>query len=161
MKKLSLLLFLFVATNAFSQGVSLGISGGYLTELDGFGGSADVIYNINEKFAVATNATFAAADEKNFRNKWFIVDLNGHYKVIEEFYLLAGGEYLNVTIKDLGLGGGGIGPGGEQSGDEFGVNVGAGYKYNILDNVNVVAEAKYVILDVSYFHARLGLQFDL
>lgn len=160
MKKILLVLMMFTATATFAQGLSVGISGGYLSELDGFGGSGDVIYNFDDKFAVATNATYAVAEEGSTRAKWFAVDLNGHYKLIEEFYLLAGGQYLSITLKELGLGGGSINPATQVSGNDFGINVGSGYKYNLVDNVNIFAEAKYVIIETGYFHARIGLQFD-
>ncbi len=143
-----------------AQGFGASVSGGYLSEIDAIGASGDLIYEFNEKWGVSTNATFAVADEKSTRAKWFAVDLNGRYKVISELYVLAGGEYLNITLKQLGLGGGSIGQESEISDGEFGINVGSGYKYNLIDNVSIFAEAKYVILEEGYFHARLGLQFD-
>lgn len=162
MKKLLVLLTVLLGMYTMNaQGWGVSVSGGYLTEIAGIGFSADVIYDITEKFGVSTDVTYSVADVGSTRAKWFAVDLNGHYKVIEEFYLLAGGEYLNVTLKELGLGGGSpLNNKSTTSGSEFGFNLGTGYKYNLINNVNIFAEAKYVIMDVSYFHARLGLQFD-
>lgn len=161
MKKLfifSILFFTAFAINA--QGFGAAVSGGYLSELDGIGASGDLIYEFDEHWGVSTNATYAVADETDTRAKWFAVDLNGRYKVYDELYLLAGGEYLSITLKGLGLGGGSITGESKVTNSDFGINVGSGYKYNLLDNVNVFAEAKYVIIDTGYFHARLGLQFD-
>lgn len=90
-----------------------------------------------------------------------MVDLNGRYKVIDELYLLAGGEYISLTVKNTGLGGGSIQGESEVTETDFGINLGSGYKYNIMDNVNVFAEVKYVIIEQGYLHARLGILFDL
>ena len=162
MKKLLLVLTVLLSTYSLTaQGFGAAISGGYLSEIEGFGASADLIYEIDEKWGVSTNATYSVADAGSIRAKWFAVDLNGRYKVYDEAYVLAGGEYLNITLKQGGLGVGSIMSESETSNGEFGINAGAGYKYNIIDNVNVFTEVKYVIIDpAGYFHARLGLQFD-
>ncbi|RLD26102.1 MAG: hypothetical protein DRI70_06100 [Bacteroidetes bacterium] len=144
-----------------AQEFGAGISGGYLSELEGFGGSVDLISEITEKWGVSATFTYAVADKSGVRSKWSIIDLNGRYKVIEELYLLVGGEYNSVNVKKLGLGGGDpLSTEITIKGSDFGVNVGTGYIYNIADNVNVFAEVKYVISDLGYLHARLGLIFD-
>jgi len=144
-----------------AQEFGAGISGGYLTELEGFGGSVDLISDITEKWGVSATFTYAVADKSGVRSKWTVVDVNGRYKVIDELYLLAGGEYLYVNLKELGLGGGDpLSTERTITGSDFGVNLGTGYIYNIADNVNVFAEVKYVIMDLGYLHARLGLIFD-
>lgn len=159
-KTIFILLLLISFYNAKAQGFGAAVSGGYLTEIGSFGATADLIYEFSEKWGVSTDATYSVADAKSTRAKWFAVDLNARYKVYDEVYLLGGGEYLSITLKQQGLGGGSIGQESETSSNDFGFNAGAGYKYNIIDNVNVFAEAKYVILDAGYFHARLGLLFD-
>jgi opacity protein-like surface antigen len=159
-------LFFFIITLLSIYGIraqefGAGISGGYLSELDGFGGSVDLISEITEKWGVSATFTYAVSDESGIRSKWTVVDVNGRYKVIEELYLLAGGEYLSVNIKELGLGGGDpLSTERTIKGSDFGVNLGTGYIYNIADNVNVFAEVKYVIMELGYVHARLGLIFD-
>ena len=163
MKRIVLVLLLAIsAPTAFAQGFGLGFSAGYLSEIDGFGGSADLIYEFNEKFGVSTNATFSQADNQSLRRKWWIMDLNLRYKVIDQWYVFAGGEYLSQTFKELGLGGGN--PIGGTTPDEnatfFGANIGTGYKYNLMDNVNLFADVKYVAIESGYVHTRLGIQFD-
>jgi hypothetical protein len=148
------------AYSATSQTFGLGVSGGYLTEIESIGVSGDVVYEFNDSFGIATTATFTFTEESGVRTKWFALDLNGRYKLVEELYVLAGGQYLDVTVKQLGLGGGVIGDASTSSDSEFGINAGAGYKYNLVDNVNLFTEVKYVFLDAGYLHARLGLQFD-
>ncbi len=161
MKKLLILLTVLLGTYTMNaQGWGVSISGGYLSEIESIGVSGDVIYDITEKFGVSANGTYSVSDVKSTRAKWFALDINGRYKVIDELYMLAGGEYLSITIKELGLGGGSIGGKSTTDSSEFGFNVGTGYKYNLIDNVSIFAEAKYVIMEIAYFHARLGLQFD-
>lgn len=162
MKKIIILAITFLSIYSVqAQGFGAGISGGYLTEIEGFGGSVDLISEINEKWGVSATFTYAVADKDGIRSKWTVVDVNGRFKVIEELYLLAGGEYLSVNLKELGLGGGDpISTERSIKGSDFGVNVGTGYIYNIADNVNVFAEVKYVIMELGYLHARLGLIFD-
>lgn len=143
-----------------AQGFGASISAGYLSEIESIGASGDLVYEFDSKWGVSTNATFTAKEFTGVRVKWFVLDLNGRYKVIDELYVLAGGEYLKQTVKALGLGGGTIGQANTSSGSEYGINLGTGYKYNIVDNINIFAEVKYVIMDVGYLHARAGLHFD-
>lgn len=164
-KNIVILLFVLFGVTAYSQGFGGAISAGYLSELDGAGGSADLIYEFNEKWGVSTDFTFAASETKAVRNKWTILNLNARYKVYDEFYFLGGGQWLNVTLKGKGLSDGNpLGEEFETSEDGVGFNVGAGYKYNLADNVNIFADVKYVGIDVGelsgYVHARLGLHFD-
>ena len=84
-------------TSLHAQGFGIGISGGYLSELDGIGGTADLIYEFDEHWGVSSSFTFAAKDDTGVRAKWTILDLNARYVVYDEFYLLAGGEYLNIV----------------------------------------------------------------
>lgn len=163
MKRIFLLAVALIAFQAVqAQGFSLGFSGGFLTELDGIGGTADAVYEITEKWSAASDFTYAVAEESGVRSKWSIVSLNVRFKVYDEFYLLGGGQYLSVNVKELGLGGGNpISSGRILSGNDFGANAGAGYIYNVMDNVNIFAEVRSVFMDNSYVHARLGVLFDL
>ncbi len=162
MKKIIFFAIVFLSIYGVqAQGFGAGISGGYLTELEGFGASVDLISEIDEKWGVSATFTYAVADKSGVRSKWSIVDLNGRYKVIEELYLLVGGEYLYVNLRQLGLGGGDpLSQGLTKKVSDFGLNLGTGYIYNIADNVNVFTEVKYVIMELGYLHARLGLIFD-
>ena len=162
MKKIIFFAILFLSIYGVqAQTFGAGISGGYLTELEGFGGSVDLVSEITEKWGVSAVFTYAVADKSGIRSKWTVVDFNGRYKVIDELYLLVGGEYLYVNLKELGLGGGDpLSSERTIKGSDFGLNLGTGYIYNIADNVNVFTEVKYVIMDLGYLHARLGLIFD-
>lgn len=148
-------------TALHAQGFGIGISGGYLSEIDGVGGTADLIYELDEKWGVSTSYTFATKDDTGVRAKWNIIDVNARYVVIDEFYLLAGGQYLDISLKQLSLGGGNP-VGGSQFSDasEYGANAGVGYKYNLVDNVNLFAEVKYAFVDMGYVHGKFGMRFD-
>jgi outer membrane immunogenic protein len=161
MKKLYVLVFTFFAIyGAQAQGFGIGIGAGYLSEIEGFGGSADLIYEFDEHWGVSSTFTYSVADKEGVRAKWTIVDINARYKVYDELYLLAGGEYLSVDLKLLGLGGGNpIGAEQSFSTSDYGINAGAGYTYNLIDNVNVFAEVKYVLMEQGYLHGKLGLRF--
>jgi len=162
MKKIYFLAFTFFAIcGAQAQGFGIGVGAGYLSEIEGFGGSADLIYEFDEHWGVSSTFTYSVADKEGVRAKWTIVDVNARYTVYDALYLLAGGEYLSVNLKLLGLGAGNpIGAEQKFSESNFGVNVGTGYKYNLVDNVNVFAEVKYVLMDQGYIHGKLGLIFD-
>ncbi|HBR53761.1 MAG TPA: hypothetical protein EYN07_05990 [Flavobacteriaceae bacterium] len=160
MKKI--LLTLAIVLSAYiSQAQEFGaaIHAGYLTEIDAIGAGADLTYDFNEKWGLTASGTFASAEGGGIRNKWFALDLNGRYNVIDKLYVLAGGEYLSLTVKNLGIGGGVIGDESSVTDTEFGINLGTGYRYNIVDNVSVFAEVKYVVLEAGYVHARAGLHF--
>ena len=162
MKKLYFLAFTFFAIYGVqAQGFGIGAGVGYLSEIEGFGGSADLIYEFDEHWGVSSTFTYSVKDKEGVRAKWAIIDVNARYKVYDELYLLAGGEYLSVNLKLLGLGGGNpIGSAQKFSTSDYGINAGGGYTYNLVDNVNVFIEAKYVFMDQGYIHGKLGLRFN-
>jgi opacity protein-like surface antigen len=165
LKNMRKIFFVIIAILGFTtlqaQGFGIGLSGGFLSELDGIGGTADLIYELDEHWGVSTSYTFATRDDTGVRAKWNVIDLNARYVVYDEFYLLAGGEYLKINLKQLGLSGGNP-VGGDQVADasEYGANAGVGYKYNLVDNVNLFAEMKYAFVDAGYVHGKFGIRFD-
>ena len=165
-----IVLFVMIAgfATASAQGFKAGFGAGYLTGLDGGGGSVDLIYELNEKWGISNTNTFAFAEiADNDRLKWFAIDLNARYNIGRGFYAIAGGEYLSSTFVDK-TDVGGFSTGEEKSTtSEIGGNLGAGFVYNLIDNVNIFVETKYTFLelgdqvdDSGYLHARLGLLFD-
>lgn len=162
MKKL-IVLAAIILTSLQIQAQEFGIAahGGYLTEIDAIGAGVDLNYDFSEKWGVSTATVFSATDENGIRNKWFAVDLNARYYVVDKLYAFAGGEYLSLTVKSLGLGAGVFLDNESTAKDsEFGINLGTGYRYNLIDNVNLFAEVKYVVLDAGYVHAKLGVHFS-
>ena len=161
MKKIILASVLLISSYCVNaQGFKAAISAGYLSEIEAPGYSGDFIYEFSEKWGVSTNATFSVKEGDGVRDKWFALDLNARYKVYDQLYLLAGGQSLSVTVKQLGLGGGTINSESSITESFFGANLGTGYTYNLVDNINLFAEVKYVFIDQAYLHARAGILFD-
>ena len=163
MKKIYILVItFFCATGIYAQDFGVAVSAGYLTDLEGYGGTADLIYNFDDKWGASTSFTYAVADQDAVRAKWSIFDLNARYTLIDGLYGLAGGQYLSVNLEELGLGGGNpVSQERSLSDSEFGFQAGGGYIYNLADNVNIFAEVKYAFVNVGYLHAKLGILFDL
>lgn len=175
MKKLLLLLCFFAGfsiTQAQEQnfddvGFKAGFAAGYLSEIESFGGSVDLIYQLNDKWSIGNTNMFSVGGLPGTdRLSWFTLDLNTRYKVYDEFYILVGGQYLfeEKTIKDNTY------RENEKIRDQnFGANIGAGYIYHLLSNANVFVELKYTLLadeslpveSSSYMQVRIGLVFDL
>ncbi len=162
MKKIILIAtIIFASVQLQAQEFGLAAHGGYLTEIDAIGAGIDLNYDFSEKWGISTATVFAATDNGGIRNKWFAVDLNARYYVVDKLYAFAGGEYLSLTVKSLGLGGGAFLSSTSTTKDsEFGVNLGTGYRYNLVDNINLFAEVKYVLLDAGYVHAKAGIHFS-
>ena len=178
MKKLLLLLFIFGGFSMLqaqekyndTKGFRAGFAAGYLLEIESIGGSIDLIYQIDNKWSIANTNLFTVNELPNKeRLKWFTSDLNARYNVFDEFYVLAGGQFLNQTLIAKTY------IGGFESGEQtigsanFGANIGAGYIYHLLSNANVFVELKYTLLaneseplqSSSYLQARIGMVFDL
>ena len=153
-----------------SKGFRAGFAPGILTEIESIGGSVDLLYQIDQKWSFGNTTLFTVNELPNKeRLKWFTTDLNARYKVYDEFYMLAGGQYLYQTLIEKTY------IGGFESGEQvvkdsnFGANIGAGYIYHLLSNVNIFAEIKYTLLadesvpvaSSGYMQARIGMVFDL
>ncbi|MAZ72453.1 MAG: hypothetical protein CMC70_04835 [Flavobacteriaceae bacterium] len=164
MKKLIVLIALVTVTNlttrCFAQDLGGAIHAGYLSEIEtlGFGGS--LLYDINDTWGLAAGGTFAFKSEDNIDVRWIAADLDVHYTFFDNLYALAGGQYLSARVKeDETFNGFVLNEGSAVTSSDFGVNVGAGYRYNLMDNVSVYSEVKYVALESGYIDARLGLHF--
>ena len=178
MKKLLLLLCFFAGfsfiqaqeQNSDDAGFRAGFAAGYLSEIESVGGSVDLIYKLDQKWSIANTTLFTVSElPSKERLKWFSMDLNARYKVYDAFYMLAGGQFLYQTLIEKTY------IGGFESGEQvvqnsnFGANIGAGYIYHLLSNVNVFTEIKYTILanesvpveSSGYMQARIGMVFDL
>ena len=178
MKKLLLLLCFFAGfsfiqaqeQNSDDTGFRAGFAAGCLSEIESIGGSVDLLYQIDQKWSFGITTLFTVNELPNKeRLKWFATDLNARYKVYDEFYMLAGGQFLYQTliektlIDNFNLG--------EQvvQDTNFGANIGAGYVYHLLNNANVFVELKYTLLadesapvqSSGYMQARIGMVFDL
>jgi hypothetical protein len=178
MKKLLLLLCFFAGfsiTQAQEQnfddvGFKAGFAAGYLSEIESFGGSVDLIYQLNDKWSIGNTNMFTVSElPSKERLKWFTMDLNARYKVYDAFYMLAGGQFLYQTFMEKTYVGGFESDEQAVKSSNFGANIGAGYIYPLINNANVFIEIKYTMLSnesepietSSYMQARIGMVFDL
>ena len=176
MKKLLLLLcllagFSFIQAqeqNSDDAWFKAGFAAGYLSEIESFGGSVDLIYQLNDKWSIGNTNMFSVGSlTKSDRLSWLTLDFNLRYRVYDEFYTFVGGQYLFETKTEKEFNG--------LTGDDkikeqyFGANIGAGYIYHLLSNANVFVELKYTLLadesvpvqSSGYMQARIGMVFDL
>ena len=102
MKKLLLLLCFFAGFSVIqaqdqyndSKGFKAGFAAGYLSEIESFGGSVDLIYQLDQKWSIANTTLFTVSElPSKERLKWFSMDLNARYNVYDKFYMLAGGQF--------------------------------------------------------------------
>ena len=178
MKKLLLLLcllagFSFIQAqeqNSDDAGFKAGFAAGYLSEIESFGGSVDLIYQLNDKWSIGNTNMFTVSElPTKERLKWFTMDLNARYKVYDAFYMLAGGQFLYQTLMEKTYVGGFESDEQAVQSSNFGANIGAGYIYHLLSNANVFIELKYTLLadesapvqSSGYMQARIGMVFDL
>ena len=161
MKKIFLILALSLAVfTTKAQEFGAALHAGYLTEIGTVGFGADLLYEIDDTWGVASNVTFAFTEVAEDKLNWLALDLNVHYTFVDELYALAGGEYLTTNLKDRStVGGFSLGEN-KITNSEFGVNLGAGYRFPIVDNVSIFTEVKYVVIEAGYVHARAGLHFS-
>ena len=143
-----------------AQGLGAKIYAGYLSDLEAIGFGAGFVYEIDEKWGASADATYGINSSGMNKIAWLTLDLNGRYKFYDEFYGLAGVEFLRSKLTVRNNVGGFVTSEQIFYNSDFGFNIGGGYKYNLIDNVSVFGEAKYVIIDQSYFSIMAGLQFD-
>jgi opacity protein-like surface antigen len=162
MKKILVVIALLAVTGFTTKSIAQEFGGamhvGYLTEIEtvGFGGS--LLYEFNKNWGVAAGGTFAVrSGEEDLR--WIAADLDVHYTFFEGLYALAGGQYLSMRTKKNEVLNGFVTGESIETNSDFGANLGAGYRYNLMDNVSVYTEIKYVTVASGYMDARLGLHF--
>lgn len=168
MKKVLVLLCLVAGLGVSqAQGFKAGFAAGYVSEIASVSGSVDLIYELSDKWGISNTTMFTVNDLPNNDNlKWFALDLNARYKIYDELYALAGGQLLLESLVEKTFIGGFVSGESTVRNSEIGANVGIGYKYHIISNVNVFAEVKYTFLNSEpvnssgYIHSRLGLVFD-
>lgn len=160
MKKLFVLMS-FIALGmgtAFAQKgeKSVGINFGYGTEINNLGIGAKFQYGITD--AIRTEASFDYFLKKDFVSMWDI-NLNVHYlfPITDKFkiYPLVGLTYTNWKLDGFDISYGfddkeqsewdEVSVGGSKTG-KFGVNLGAGIEYPILDKLNINFEVKYQLI---------------
>ena len=151
-----------------SKGFRAGFAAGYLSEIESFGGSVDLLYQINQKWSIGNTNMFSVGGlPESDRLSWLTLDFNLRYRVYDEFYTLVGGQYIFETKTEKEFNG--LTSDYKIKEQYFGANIGAGYIYHLLSNANVFVELKYTLLadesvpveSSGYMQARIGMVFDL
>ena len=143
MKKLLFsLAALCICTGAFAQKgeKSVGLSFNYGTEIETLGFGLKFNYNLTDDVRMAPNFTFFL--KKNYHTMWDVnLDFNYLFRVMPKFniYPIAGLSLATIHRQKIG----------ELPSDnltKFGVNLGAGFEYDITREWAVNLEMKYRIM---------------
>ncbi len=146
--------------NAKAQ-FSVGPGLGFATDISSLGISANVGYEINEKWAASGAFTYFL--EKEYV-KWSALDFNANYNLteIENIGALYGIGGINVTMVKIDI------PGlnelfgsGSTSSSNFGLNLGAGLNIDLSDKMTLAPELAYTISNGGYLRAGVKLMFSL
>jgi len=124
---------------------------GYITETKTLLLSASANYDFSENFGAMVDYDYIFA--KTSSHKWWGLDFDGTYTFISQnekgkLYVLAGLNSLHQSY----------------SGHNFsytGVNIGAGWRKDIGNKMELVPEAKITIGELSYLRLGLKLMFSL
>lgn len=156
MKKLITSIFLVLCSILAVQSAQAQFKAGvglmYGSEVEQLGIRVDGVYTINEQFrGVADFGYYFPDDVGGVDYDWWELNLNGNYIFHSDAekgligYALAGLNFFNFSQGDF-------------SGDEIGLNIGAGLEYN-LDFAELFAEAKFVLGDADQLNIGAGLRF--
>lgn len=159
-----------LTTQAQDSKIMAGGGLSYATDISTIGISAKGVYLINETWEAAPSFTYYL--KKNNVN-WSTLDFDAHYvfSIVDEmtFYAIGG---LNVTFwkwnydgsDSLGdeydgygdlFGGSSL----DASGSDIGVNIGAGGRYALTDQMYLNADLKYTIGNANYLSASVGVLY--
>jgi len=140
-------LFLLITNTAYAQ---FSVGGGlvYGTEIENIGLNIRAGYQVTE--AINANAGFSfffAGDGVSFNT----INLDGHYAFLNEEKIAAYGlAGLNIAITSFSIGFG------STSATEIGLNLGAGAKYQVSEQLDAFFELKYVISEFDQLVPELG-----
>ncbi len=168
MKKNILLVFaLILSCNLFAQSfdsskVRAGAGLVYASEIGNIGININGVYSFNEKWEGAFG--YSHIFEKDYVS-YNIFDFDAHYVFHQQddkmnFYGIGG---LNITsvkwdIPSVDLGFGTFG-GGSDSDSSVGINLGVGMNYKLSDKLNLAPEARFTIVEDTYFRIGASLQY--
>ncbi|WP_321296370.1 outer membrane beta-barrel protein [Marinifilum fragile] len=145
--------------NAKAQ-FSVGPGLGFATDISSLGISANVGYEINEKWAATGVFTYFL--EKDYV-KWSTLDFNANYNLteIENVGTLYGLGGINVTMAKIDIPGLSEVLGSSTSSSDFGLNLGAGLNIGLSDKMTLAPEVSYTISSGGYLRAGAKLMFSL
>lgn len=160
MKKNILLVFaLILSCNLFAQSfdsskIRAGAGLVYATEIENIGININGVYAFNEKWEGAFGYSHF------FKNKYDVsynvFDFDAHYVFHQQddkmnFYGIGG---INITGWKADLG-----AFGDVSDSDVGINLGVGMNYKLSDKLNLAPEARFTIVDDTYFRIGASLQY--
>ncbi len=150
-----ILLFGLMAKAQDSSRILAGGGLGYATEINTLSIFANGVYQITDEWEGALGIHyFLPKDDLGVDITWLGFDLDAHYVFLEkdkiDVYGLGGLHITHVSSTVLGVG---------VSENNAGLNLGAGGRYQLTDNLYGLGEAKYVIVDSGFFHINVGVLF--
>ncbi len=166
-KSILLLLAVVLSCNLFAQSFDsskLRVGGGlvYASDISNIGLTLNAVYSINEQIEGAF--AFSHIFEKDYVT-YNIFDFDGHYIFHKEneklnFYGIAGLAVTAAKLDAPAVNFGGVSvPGTSVSESEIGLNIGAGVNYRLSNNLNLAPEARFTIMDSSYFRIGASIQY--
>ncbi|MBS2213572.1 outer membrane beta-barrel protein [Carboxylicivirga mesophila] len=159
MKKSIVLVFaLILSCNLFAQSfdsskIRAGAGLVYATDISNIGININGVYAFNEKWEGAFGYTHIFEKDNISYN---IFDFDAHYVFHQQdekmnFYGIGG---LNITGWKADFG-----AAGDLSDSDFGINLGVGMNYKLSDKLNLAPEARFTIVDDTYFRIGASLQY--
>lgn len=148
-------------TQAQDSKILAGAGVGYATEISSPAIFAQGVYRVTNQWEGALGISyFFPKDNGVYDLTWLGFDLNAHYVFSDseslDFYGLAGLHITRVSASGYTYQGYSVG---SVSDTSTGLNVGAGGRYQISDNLYGVGEAKYAIADGGFFQINAGVLF--
>lgn len=157
------MLLLGTRTQAQDEGGKILAGGGlgYATEINNLAIFANGVYQITDEWEGSLGISYyLPKDTGIYKLTWMGFDLDAHYvfstKEKLDFYGLAGLHITRVSIPSYNVGGYKT-P--SASNTETGLNLGAGGRYQISDNLYGLGEAKYVIANGGFLQINVGVLF--
>lgn len=138
-----------MAVSSAKAQLSIGPGLVYGTKIEEVGLTANVNYDIDQKFGAMVGGTYYYP--KNSVN-WWSLDVDGTYSLDKnnvDWYALAG---LNLLYYNYSQ---------NLHANYTGFNLGIGWKVKITDKIKLVPEWRYTISDFSYFRFGTKVMFNL
>ncbi len=161
--KISFILFIMALVPLTLKAQDSKILGGlglsYSSNISSIGILAKGVYLINDTWEGAGSFTYLF--ESNF-TKWSMLDMDGHYVFTSDgskmVYGLAGLNFTFWKIKLASEYGAFFGDS-DISGSEVGLNLGAGGRFALTDQIQLVGEAKYTLGGFNFFTLGAGVLY--
>ncbi len=150
------LLFGATATAQKRGNILAGGGLGYATEINNLSIFANGVYQITDEWEGSLGITYFLPKKENGGSDitWLGFDLDAHYVFSKQdnldFYGLAGLHITRVSTEFNGV---------SFSDTNTGLNLGAGGRYQLTDNLYGIGEAKYVLADGGFFNLNVGVLF--